>query len=50
MFLKGYVSMIGQLRFSGAFPSVGEIRRKIDEKTTELLDHTGAEGADCVHP
>jgi hypothetical protein len=42
--------MIGQLRFLGAFPFLGEIRRKIDEKTTELLDHIGAEGADCVHP
>jgi hypothetical protein len=42
--------MIGQLRFSGAFPTLGEIRRKIEEKTTELLDHAGAEGADCVHP
>lgn len=42
--------MIGQLRFSGVFPSLGDIRRKIDEKTTELFDHIGAEGADCVHP
>ena len=42
--------MIGQLRFSGAFPSLGEIRRKLDEQATELLDHIGAEGADCVHP
>jgi hypothetical protein len=42
--------MIGQFRFSGAFPSLGEIRRKVEEKTTELLDHMGGEGGDCVHP
>lgn len=42
--------MIGQFRFSGAFPSLGEIRRKVEEKATELLGHIGVEGADCVHP
>ncbi len=47
-FLKGEVSMIGQFRFSGAFPSSGKIRRKVVEKATELLDHISAEGVDCV--
>lgn len=42
--------MIGQFRFSGAFPSLGEIRRKVEGKTAELLGRMGVEGADCVHP
>ena len=42
--------MIGQLRFPAAFPALGEIRRKVEERATELLDHIGREGADCVHP
>jgi hypothetical protein len=42
--------MIVQLRFSGALPALGEVRRKVGGKSMELLDRIGAEGADCVHP
>jgi hypothetical protein len=42
--------MIGQLGFPATFPSLGDIRRKVEEKTAELLGHVGVEGADCVHP
>lgn len=42
--------MFGQLGFPATFPSLGEIRRKVEEKTTELPGRIGVEGVDCVHP